>query len=536
MEEEKVELKEIGPQISPEKTVGANKLRSDAIETLPHPKNTKKIKSENHENEEFNFTKKVLILMIIILIGSGTYFDFDFLHVMMTPMFSFYHITPQNYLAVDSLNGLTSIFLAPVAGYFISVLGVRHSAIYFTGLLYLGLFIAYLSTIRYQFIFVQIGYLFVGIANDGVLNTQITGLQKWFFGRSLSFAVGMKFASYMLLGALSDFLCPTVFKRFRSLMAPFFMTAVVSFVGFAASLVYFWVEPRLLKPRNSKEEALKPSENGNISRKKNQNSVEIQEETNALIPSLASIHENRTESFHKPQNETIFHNFKFSDLKKLGTLYWLCAAVYCFLPQASSKLNHILVDLVKVKYGFSYQEAKNFPIFLKIASLACLPVFSFIVSKVGRKALLLCLSAVILLLSMLNLYLTRTKSPAMLLLSLSGVAVYYALFISCIWSSISISLPSAAVGLGLGIASSLQNVLNAVLPSALGRLTRDRTARAYEDGLLLLVVVNAGSLLVAIWLYVYDQRNGRVLALKENSVAVRKFRDLQNRRFRRRSK
>ena len=480
-----------------------------------------------------------MILLVIILVGSGTYFDYDLIHGISTPMFSFFKITPKELLSISSINGFLNIFAAPVGGYLISSLGAARAGIYLTATIYFGLFISYLSTLKSQFWLVRVGFLLIGVGNESLINTQMTAIENWFSGRFLSFAVGIKFSSFMLLGALSDYICPYVYIRSRSLQDPFFLTAMVCFLGFLASLCYFFIEIRV---GGWEEEEAEPQGielfdlriQPNKTHQKNKNAKEnkvrkypaVFSEENSMIASHP-----RTET---KQSEKDIFGIKFSDLGKMNALYWFTTSIYCLLPHTFLKISQMLTDMIKIKYDYPFEEIKSFTVIPKLSCLVFLPFTSLLIVRLGKKGLLLCLSAIVGLASLASLYtISNNQSSMRLRFSLMSIGLYYAIYTSCIWSSMAIALPRKAVGLGYGLASSIQSLFSGLIYHFMGRLTKARTPKAYGNALLLLFGVNAVGLGLALVLYFYDVSNERVLDLEENSEEVGRFRELNDLRFNR---
>ena len=524
----------------------------------------KKLKSINQ------YIPLAIILFFIIAMGSGTYFDYDLLQGISTPIFSIYDIKASEMMFVYSSYGGINLFLAPVGGYLISTQGVARMSVYCSAVIYLGLFISYLSTVHQQFGLIEIGYLFVGLGNETLINTQVTALEKWFSGKFLSFSIGMKFTAFMLMGALSDYLCPEIYIHMRSIQGPIFLTGIVCFLGFLASFGYFLIEPSfelalkknrkrnvsLLKGRQQKLSSRLESSDQSMSivtdsgiqtpmKTRNSSISGAQEITEgALSPETFQTNPShhpeinfpknhkKSKSKKKRKNMIKGYQFKFSDVTKLGKLYWFIVPIYWILPQAYFRLIQILTDMSKVKYHYEYEEAKNFSATVKITCLILLPILSFTVGKIGKKSLLLCFSSIMALVSILNLYSIPSQPSYRFIASVIGIGAFYSVYLSCIWSSIAISLPKTAVGLGYGIASSGQMMVTTVIPRLLGYFIQERTEQAYENGLMVLIGANLIGIAFCLNLLIYDLRNGKVLHYKENSEEVLRYREWNDKRFR----
>ena len=112
---------------------------------------------------------------------------------------------------------------------------------------------------------------------------------------------------------------------------------------------------------------------------------------------------------------------------------------------------------------------------------------SYIVQKIGMKGIFLILAS---LLSTGSLFMMKFSSnrPSFLYeLSIYLFSLFFGIYVSCIWPSMTLTLPKTATNLGLGIASSAQNFGNIISPIILGILTESRDANGYGNGLTYLI-------------------------------------------------
>lgn len=112
-----------------------------------------------------------------------------------------------------------------------------------------------------------------------------------------------------------------------------------------------------------------------------------------------------------------------------------------------------------------------------------------------------------------------------MVLALVMIAVQFSLYSSVIWSSIALSVPTEATGIALAMATSIQNILLTVLPLMFGYLNRNDNVKAYQNSLILLLVLGSISLVASFVLTIYDICNGGTLHKSENNVTVLEIRE-----------
>ena len=556
--------------------VKRNKIRDSQLflpKSANNQTNSPPLSPKTHKKSQKGRNLKISLvlltaLLLLIFVTSGTAIDYDLIQGIATPIYSLYNIKPSTLLSIQSAYGFINIFFDPIVGYLVSYLGVATATTIFSGFIFIGIFIAYLSTLNYNFLWVQIGYFMIAPANEGLIVSQMTGLEKWFSGKFLSLSVGIKFSIFMLTGALGEYFCPLVYIRTRNLQTPFFLAALITFFGFLMSFIYYLAEPgmeRVLKDHeadlkryqadkkgmtnqnglNSSDleneewsDALKNQGLSNRNRLENRNAIELRNRqdkgsdgSEGVGRTVNSRKSNFGNSGPKSQSHPKEWKFKFSDVKKLGILYWLTVGVFSFTPQIYFTMLATSTDLVHRRFNFEYEKAKNFIVIMKVTIFVLLPPVSYTVVRIGKKGLLLCLASLISILSLLNLYSFTTQNSLRVSASMAGLGVFYAIYTSCLWSSMALTMPRAAVGFGYGIASCIQSIVLGGFSFIFGEVINKRTKQAYGNGLLAMILVGGIGFGFCLALFMLDWRAGGVLHLAENDEAVLEYRRLLNQKY-----
>ena len=438
----------------------------------------------------------LVILSTIFFSGSGAHFVYNMLQGMSTPLYDLYHFTTVQIHSIYTTYYFLNFFISPLAGILIVKIGIRNGLSVFTMSLFIGILIAMVGLSLKDFRVIQLGFVFIGIGNENTINCQVAAINKWFSGSILSLAMGLNFSYSYTIGALSDFMCPELFLKFRSVLVPFFVAGIMGFIGFFGSICFnlldFFDEV-----------------------KKNQ----IASQRQALLE-RQDLPQQQSESESGSSETSTSYQFRLKDLCKLKPLYWMTVVTYSLLYNCYSQFAHISTDIAVRRYGYEYRTAKNFIAGVKLVVLLTLPLWSFIVLKLGKKSLIIFLSTVVCTAGLTLMYLAPLKPSLQYISGIGCMGLFFGLYLSCIWPSLTLTLPKSAATVGLGIASSSQMLGNMVSPAFIGYFIKARTAEAYGNALLFLIAFSAICIVASAMLWVVDLRTGRILDRVETSPEV----------------
>ena len=435
----------------------------------------------------------ILILAAIYISGTGAQFVYNMLQGISTPLYNLYHFTTSQIHSIYTIYYAFNLFVSPLAGVLISKIGIRNGLLVFSTFIFVGVLVSYFGLTLTNFFVIQIGFVFTAIGNENLINCQVVGINKWFSGTILSFAMGLNFSYSYMIGALSDYLCPELFLEFRSVQVPFFVTGIAVFIGFMAAAGF-----NLITDKIEFEEI-----------------QEVQER----------------ESVGQEVEMKVEYSFRPSDLKKFTPLYWMTVAAYGLLYSCYTQFAHISTELAVRRFKYDYRDGKNFVASIKVVVLLLLPLWSYLVLRLGKKALILLISSIVATLAFSVMLLCPLRPSHLYTASIVLVGLFYSLYLSCIWPSLTLTLPKSAAAVGLGIASSAQMLCNLLFPGFIGMITRERDAEAYGNALIFLVGFSVLCVVFCGYLYYLDLRGEKVLDLPENSEKVKQYRDLLDMSF-----
>jgi len=199
--------------------------------------------------------------------------------------------------------------------------------------------------------------------------------------------------------------------------------------------------------------------------------------------------------------------FKWSDLKAFKLPYWLivasCCVTYMSVFPYIQKVGYILEH----KYNFDEKAAGQLfgiPYFI---SAGISPFLGLAVDKYGKRALIISLSSVILIIA----FSTSIMLPAcdacyneVIVEVLVGVA--YSIYASAIWGSIPYVVEPKTVGTAFGFCMAIQNCGLSVAPSIVNGLQTRFVDTEYGIPAFnaFFIAINIVGLMCNIWLYIVD--------------------------------
>lgn len=351
-------------------------------------------------------------------------------------------------------------------GIFLDRLGVRSGLIVFSAILTLGQLVFTAGAYYQNFQMMLVGRVIFGMGGESMQVAQSAIISMWFKGSELAFAVGINLSVGRLGSVLNSMIVPTLYDTYGLAPALFLGFLICIFSLFNAfGLAYI----------DKKAEDSNP----------NGGRAQISEE----------------------------EKFKWSDIYSFSASYWLvtlsCLVTYMsiipYLQNAS--------DLLQLKYHFDKITAGYYFGIPNIISAIICPFLGYTIDKVGKRAILCCISSLILIVAFANSMespeCNRCKSE---LFSLAMVGVGASIYSAVIWASIPYVVKEAALGTAFGFTTAIQNTGLVVVPSLVG-VIKDKTEK-YDHGyyytMALFVGINVLGFAINGLLYTIDmyQNNG----------------------------
>lgn len=149
--------------------------------------------------------------------------------------------------------------------------------------------------------------------------------------------------------------------------------------------------------------------------------------------------------------------FRNKDLKRISSNSWYLIVYFAIMANAFYMFTTFATDLLVKRYGFTFQQSKNCVSLLPVLNMLLIPIFSFILSRIGWKSIVMLSASVFCIFIYIWMSTIDENVPDSILpyLGVSGVALFWCLQTSSMWSCLSISLPTQAVSVMIGIATVL---------------------------------------------------------------------------------
>ena len=352
----------------------------------------------------------------------------------------------------------------------------------------------YYSTTNVNYNWMIGGRLFALIAVELLIVLNSCILDKWFAGSFVTISNGCVRLTCGIFALCGAYFAPELFISTRNLGDVMWMYAIVSSAGFFVSLIYYFVE------------------------RKNEKYLKLSNDDG------------------EDSDDFVNFEFKFKHIKHLSPL----SKIYVFLVALNCAIYYMFTsfgtDCLMVFFNMSYVDAKNKIALLPLIVTVLTPVWSIIVSKFGKKTVLLFASSVMISAVHYSWHLIPSSKPNLTLIPIFFLGMFLAMYNSLGYVALGHSLPRQAVSTGFGLASSLMNVLLTLGPLSLGYVVKNRTKQDY----LTYTYICFGTALVFCVLcfiaMILDLRTGGLLHLPENSEKAIKMREEMSRELARKVK
>jgi len=433
------------------------------------------------------------ILLLVGLILSVNYYFYDAfstLKDLMSKEFGFTNTQYGLFVAFYSIPN-TFLLMAVIGGVILDKLGIRRTGFLFVFAMALGAFItAYGASSVYSnggfgYSFMQtffpdyspelkmmlIGRFFYGLGAETSIVVVSKILVKWFRGRDLALAFGLK-VGFGRLGTFAALrVSPIVAGEGAGLSNAIWLSAVLVGIGLLAMIIYILLDTKL-----------------------NSQIVLTKEESKSdgfAIGDLIKILSNRT--------------FIFIAL--------LCVTFY----SAVFPFNAYAPDLLFHKFGVSYKESGIISSYLPLGTMFFTPLFGFLIDRYGKAATSMIFGALVLVLVHLSFAFTMIN-PYFLMIML-GIA--FSLVPAAMWPSMVKLVDYKQMGTAYGLMYSIQNLGLFAIPIIAGAIL-DKTNPGnpetlnYTPTMIMFIALGGLGLMFAFMLKREDSKHGFGIDLPMN--------------------
>lgn len=465
-----------------------------------------------NENVSKNIPKLSLLFIFattVFMWGSGS-FSYDFPQIFEPILITNFQISTFEVSYLYTSIAIASILVMPLGSFVISKTGLGLAALIFNFLIFIGTLIIYYGTNNKNFKYVFIGRMIYGIGCEPAFMCQNIAYEKWFSGRYLTIAYGLnRFFMYGFF-VLDIYLQPKLFLDTRSLTTPVFIYGIFGAISCFTSVWYFYLEYQ----NEDKLEHLKDIENMMKREEEGDNTKYVA--TEQLLQKEIGIDEEKEKDTETKDFKDL--SFKFKDLNKVSSLSWILVAIICIMAQVNIQMTNFATDMLVMRYGLDYIEAKNTNMIVYSTSMILIPLASIFLGVKGKRGFFLILAGVVCVVTMIFMMkLTLGCERYKAYIAMFGIGIYWSLYTATVWTSLMLSLPKQAVSTMISITLTLQNSVFAALPPLFAMINQERKAKSYQKSLEILTGIAVLSLSLCVLAYLVDLKSHQVMELPENS-------------------
>lgn len=433
------------------------------------------------------------ILFLVGFILSVNYYFYDAFSTLKDMLQQEFGFTNSDYGLFVSFYSIPNTFLlmAVIGGVVLDKLGIRRTGFIFVFLMTIGAFLTAYGASEYykdgawgytfmgsflpgyspELKMMLLGRFFYGLGAETSIVVVSKVLVKWFKGKDLALAFGLK-VGFGRLGTFAALrVSPVIADGGEALSSAIWLAAVLVGIGLLAMIVYIIFDTKL----NSQIE--------NIAEKKPTEKFKISDITN-IITNRAFIY-----------------------------IALLCVTFY----SAVFPFNAFAPDLFFHKYGMSYADSGNMASWLPLATLICTPIFGFIIDKYGKAATAMIFGSIILL--FVHLSFAFTEIYPLVPMILLGIA--FSLVPAAMWPSMVKLVSYNQIGAAYGLMYSIQNLGLFAIPLLAGYIldnsnTGNTETLNYVPTMIMFCIIGILGVFFAFMLKYEDKRNSLSIDLPMN--------------------
>jgi MFS family permease len=409
------------------------------------------------------------VLFFVALMTFGSYFAYDSVGAIETTLIEVFHTNRAAIGTMYSMYSIAAFFAVLFGGVLIDRIGTRRASLLFSGLVVAG---AGMVASAPGLPMLYAGRTLFGIGSESMIVAQSAILARWFTGKELALSFGITL-TVSRLGTLFTFNTEALIAERMGFRAALWIAAALC----VASLVSNWIYTVL---------------------------------------------DRRAEPILKLPNAAAGDKITFSDIRSFSSAYWYAVGICFAFYSAIFPFTALATDFFHDKWGLAeasaegqgfiagafynlthlFTTAQGVTSIIITASMFFAPFAGSLVDKVGRRASLMILGALLMVPAHLLLGLTNINPVAPMIV----LGAAFVLVPAAVWPSVPLVVDEKRVGTAFGVMTAIQNVGLLAFPYFNGKL-RDVT-HGYTASQVMFGALGFAGLIFAILLLRADRRSG----------------------------
>jgi MFS family permease len=344
------------------------------------------------------------VLVFISLAMFGNYYVYDCIAPIADLLSKQLGFSDSNIGLLQAIYSFPNMIMVLIGGYLVDRIGTRKAIFLFGSICLVG---AIIPTISGVLPLMAAGRLIFGIGAESLIVAVTTAIAKWFRGKELSFAFGINL-TIARLGSLLAQNSPTWAKfAYSSWRTPLLIS-----VGFATFCV-----------------------------------------TGALIYWGMEVY---AEKHYELGNAGATDKVVFGDLFNFGVSFWFIVALCVVFYSAIFPFETFAYKFFMGAHGTTREMAGMLVGSLTFCTMIGTPLLGLLVDKVGKRALLMMIGAVLLVPVYLMMAYTHTQASLYAPMAMMGIS--FSLIPAVMWPSVAYIVDQSKLGTAYGLMTVIQNI------------------------------------------------------------------------------
>ena len=377
----------------------------------------------------------------------GSYFCYDNPGAISDTLEKDLGLSAGQYGLLYSVYSYPNMVLPIFGGILLDMIGLRFGIMLFSLILTLGQAIFTMGGYYRSYPLMLVGRVVFGLGGESLSVSQSAIVSKWFKGKELAMALGFNLSISRLGSTVNGIVLPEIYNKEHTNMLGFALL-----VGFFVC-VFSLICAVCLSILDKKADDSEKNATGNTVN----NKIMTEED-----------------------------KFRWSDIRTFNLSFWIICMSCVLTYTAIFPFIQVASKMLQERFGFSDIDAGALFTLPYTISAFTSPFLGILIDKIGRRGLLIIMSAIILFAAhVTNMFLPNCSAGEDCYSELGPlilIGIGYSIYAAALWGSIPYVVEARTVGTAFGFCTAIQNTGMAIAPSIVGAIidaTKDDSSHGY---------------------------------------------------------